>query len=413
MAGWKKNLLNSSLYKQFSNSVSDMYQYTTTNLMDEFYDSAMASSTDGTFKAVCLSGIRTGENDGSGPDANDASLEGVFVDIIVRPLTPFGDILADPRVSTDPKEINNVISTHKVMWTAKSDFGFKDQSSISFGQVINCYFANGSIANSNFSGLRFQEPQGVIFDDSFKDLSTIEGVVTGLTAFEAGLASRLGSFPQSATPASSQEINDLAERFDNEPSVNKERNQWHIVRAHPEFQNYIKAFITKCKDNKIAIQLNSTHRDRAKQDQLLAKHAAKKAKGINSPAPGKTSYHLVGLAFDFNPIINGTKMLSSVPKGEWIQTGIPAIGESLGLRWGGNFSTNYDPIHFDLGKKVSRTRMKAMIAEAKKKNVEGTKIPTGMSRSNEQLGESVETSSTSEQGEVGDPYGTSDTSSDI
>ena len=78
------------------------------------------------------------------------------------------------------------------MFLAKSDFGFKDQSSISFGQVINCYFEDGSIANSDFSGLRFQEPQGVIFDPSFKEISTIEGVATGITAFEAGLASLLG-----------------------------------------------------------------------------------------------------------------------------------------------------------------------------------------------------------------------------
>ena len=45
MAGYKKNLTNPHLYKQFSNSVSDMYRYTTTNLMDGFYDNAMASGT--------------------------------------------------------------------------------------------------------------------------------------------------------------------------------------------------------------------------------------------------------------------------------------------------------------------------------------------------------------------------------
>tara|TARA_R110000851_G_scaffold119833_1_gene247852 strand:+ start:33 stop:1271 length:1239 start_codon:yes stop_codon:yes gene_type:complete len=389
------------------------YQLTTERLMSEFYRSSMSTSTDGTFKAVCLSGIKTGEGEGSGDDVNDASVEGVFIDIIVRPLTPFGDILPDPRLSTDPNDINDVITIHKTMWAAKSDFGFKSTSAVSFGQVINCYFENGSIGNSDFSGLRFAEPQGLIFDPSFVALATIEGVMTGLTAFEAGFASRLGSFPQSATPASNQEINDLAGRFDNEPSVNKKRNQWHIVRAHPEFQNYIKAFITKCKDNKIAIQLNSTHRDRAHQDRLLREHAEDKAKGIVRPAPGKTSYHLVGLAFDFNPIINGKKMHSSRPKGEWIQTGIPAIGESLGLRWGGHFSKNYDPIHFDLEKKVSRSRMKIMIADAKIKGVEGTMIPTGMRLSNEQLGESAETPATSEQGESVNPYGSSDTSSDI
>tara|TARA_R110001606_G_C15288221_1_gene641292 strand:- start:63 stop:1172 length:1110 start_codon:yes stop_codon:yes gene_type:complete len=168
------------------------YQLTTERLMSEFYRGSNSSETDGTFKAVCLSGIRTDENEGSGTDTNDANISGKFIDIIVRPLTPFGDILPDPRLLTDPKQINDAISTHKAMFLAKSDFGFKDQSSISFGQVINCYFEDGSIANSDFSGLRFQEPQGVIFDPSFKEISTIEGVATGITAFEAGLASLLG-----------------------------------------------------------------------------------------------------------------------------------------------------------------------------------------------------------------------------
>ena len=204
MAGWKKNLTNPFLYRQFSNSVSDMYHYTTSNLMDGFYNNAMSSTTEGTFKAVCLSGIRTGENEGDGPDINDASIVGALIEIIVRPLTPFGDILPDPRLFTDPIEINDAISIHKTMWTARSDFGFKDQSSISFGQVVNCYFEDGSIANSNFSGLRFSEPQGLIFVKSFEDLSRREGVITGATAFGLGLASLLGfsdGSPASTSPA--------------------------------------------------------------------------------------------------------------------------------------------------------------------------------------------------------------------
>ena len=151
------------------------YQLTTERLMSEFYRGSNSSETDGTFKAVCLSGIRTDENEGSGTDINDANISGKFIDIIVRPLTPFGDILPDPRLLTDPKQINDAISTHKAMFLAKSDFGFKDQSSISFGQVINCYFEDGSIANSDFSGLRFAEPQGEIYNEFQYSLLTSAG----------------------------------------------------------------------------------------------------------------------------------------------------------------------------------------------------------------------------------------------
>ena len=192
MTKGSNGLTGEYMFRQLT-STTGKYQLTTERLMSQFYRGSMGSSTDGTFKAVCLSGIRTEANTGDGPDANDANIEGAFIKIVVRPLTPFGDILPDPRLSTDPKEINAAISTHQAMWTAKSDFGFKDQSAISFGQVINCYFEDGSIANSDFSGLRFSEPQGLIFDQSFEELSTIEGVITGMTAFEAGLASLLGS----------------------------------------------------------------------------------------------------------------------------------------------------------------------------------------------------------------------------
>ena len=85
------------------------------------------------------------------------------------------------------------------------------------------------------------------------------------------------------------------------------------------------------------------------------------------------------MAFDFNPTLaNGTTIMSSASKETWIQSGVVQIGESVGLRWGGNFSENYDPIHFDFGNKVSKTRNKKMIKEANSKKVEATTIPTGV-----------------------------------
>ena len=70
-------------------------------------------------------------------------------------------------------------------------------------------------------------------------------------------------------------------------------------------------------------------------------------------------------------------MTNSPRKETWIKTGVVAVGESLGLRWGGHFKKNYDPVHFDLGNKVSKGRMSQMVAESNRKKVEGTTIPTG------------------------------------
>ena len=96
----------------------------------------------------------------------------------------------------------------------------------------------------------------------------------------------------------------------------------------------------------------------------------------------KSSCHRVGLALDFNFIIDGFRYASprlqkplqtfdgtaaradtniasvsyegpagiSAHKQSWIDTGIPKLLSDLGLTWGGNFPglKNYDPIHFEL-----------------------------------------------------------------
>ena len=350
------------------------YQLTTERLMSEFYRSSKSTATDGTFPAVCLSGIRTDDNTGTGIDANDASIEGRVIKIIVRPLIPIGSIVPDPRLSTTPEAINADIATIGAVYTAKSDFGFKDQNPIPFGHIVNCYFEDGSIANSDFTGLRFQDPgKETIPDPSYVKLATIEGVITSLSAFERGLASLLGSISQPPPLASSKEINDLAERFDKETFYNKADSNRHISNAHPEIQNRLKAFLTKSKDNKIDIYISSTHRTHAKQAEMIVDHLAGRKPYIR---PAETSYHLLGLALDFNPIPFGKNIINANrPKQDWIDSGVVAIGESLGLRWGGHFG-KYDPVHFDLGNIVTKSRMKEMVNESKNAGIEGTKIAT-------------------------------------
>jgi hypothetical protein len=200
MSKYKKNLTNRFLYRQFSNSVSEMFDYTMSNLMDGFYDGAMNSAIDGTFKAVCLSGIKTEDNKGSGTDANDAVISNVYINLIVRPLADFGNIMPDPRNSTDPREINEIISMHGSTFLARSDDTFDITKGVSFGQVIDCYFEKGSIINSDFRTLRFVQPKGKDMERSFQALETISGVTSVMdadwqSAFQLGEAIDLGAFP--------------------------------------------------------------------------------------------------------------------------------------------------------------------------------------------------------------------------
>ena len=193
--GYKKNLVNPSLYRQFANNAVELFNYTMTNLMDSYYDNSLTEATDGSFKAVCLSGIRTEDNSGGGTDLNDARVIDGFLNIVVRPLTAFGSTLPDPLAIDDLESLNAVISLHRSTFTAKSDFEAKDTDVPKFGQILNCYFEDGSISNSDFRGLRFSQPTGEDIDADYKKLATVEVKTTAKNAFEEGGASLLGEEP--------------------------------------------------------------------------------------------------------------------------------------------------------------------------------------------------------------------------
>ena len=192
MAKYKKSFTNPHLYRQFSNNPAGMFDYTMTNIMDGFYNGAMNSAIDGKFKAVCLSGIASESNTGEGTGGNDAVISGPFINLIVRPLSDFGNIIPDPRNSKDPNEINALISLHASTFMARSDEGFDITRGIDFGQVVDCYFEKGSITNSDFRSLRFSQPEGKVIETSFQDLSLIAGV-NAISAADWSGASTLGS----------------------------------------------------------------------------------------------------------------------------------------------------------------------------------------------------------------------------
>ena len=199
----KKSYVNPYKFYTFINNSSDLFNYQMGNIMDSWYDSSMTNVIDGKFKAVCLSGIKTEDNDGSGTDKNDGKKSGDFIEIIVKPLTAFGNMLPDPRAYDDPDSINHIISMHATDFTARSDYSFDVTSPIVFGQVIDCYFEEGSIVNSDFKGLRFSPPKDNLYDETFTALATIEGVMTARAADWAN-SSLLGTDPKDHKTATEQ-----------------------------------------------------------------------------------------------------------------------------------------------------------------------------------------------------------------
>lgn len=150
------------------------------------------------------------------------------------------------------------------------------------------------------------------------------------------------------------------------PFVNKkESHKEHFATLNNSFLPLVKKFIAECWNQKrylILVNDGGRSYDDYKNlkekydDALRLKNKLKKegkteeANAVNIPArPSSTSYHFIGCALDFNPQDSkgNTILFKSSKSKDWIDSGIPDIAENLGLRWGGRFSSNYDPIHVD------------------------------------------------------------------
>jgi len=101
--------------------------------------------------------------------------------------------------------------------------------------------------------------------------------------------------------------------------------------------------------------INATYRTYQRSIEL-------KVQNSNNATPGY-SPHNYAYAIDMNvKDPNGNVYLKKDRK-PWIESGIPAIAKSLGMRWGGDFNNYVDCVHFDVTRVTD-----ASIANAKKDN---------------------------------------------
>jgi hypothetical protein len=101
----------------------------------------------------------------------------------------------------------------------------------------------------------------------------------------------------------------------------------------------IRIFLALCAATGWIANATSGARSAAAQNRL---HEA----DSRNPAAGGSS-HEWGRALDVNFTKGAVTLLKSTPKAVWVASGIPFLASLCGLRWGGNFSNYYDPIHFD------------------------------------------------------------------
>jgi hypothetical protein len=125
-------------------------------------------------------------------------------------------------------------------------------------------------------------------------------------------------------------------------SQNWQRQQWRAERsgAHPDIVEFERVFIRRCKKLGIPLFAHSMVRSRHDQDKLFA-DGVTQAKGGESP-------HNYGLAVD---IVHGVKAWG-LSRREWDLLGHVGMevakSKGIGVAWGGNWPSFYDPAHWEL-----------------------------------------------------------------
>jgi hypothetical protein len=152
-----------------------------------------------------------------------------------------------------------------------------------------------------------------------------------------------------------------------------------IQTLHPVAQDTFRQFIYNIEhQTPFKVQITSAYRSFAEQERIKKENAA-----MVPPRPASnpgSSYHNYGLGLDiavYSTKVDGLYYSFNKSVSEWKQTGIIAIADKLGLRWGGTFN-DPDQVHFDLGNRYTINECKTLAQNTygtDPNNVQGNQIP--------------------------------------
>ena len=80
-----------------------------------------------------------------------------------------------------------MIDLYSSVFRAKSDFKSKMNNAPQFGQILDCYLLEGSIANSDFGNIMFSAPREREIDKEIVALAGIEGIESIPRVFSNGM----------------------------------------------------------------------------------------------------------------------------------------------------------------------------------------------------------------------------------
>ena len=120
------------------------------------------------------------------------------------------------------------------------------------------------------------------------------------------------------------------------------RSEKVIGKLHPRVQAYARALYFKAREHGLTIQIVSGLRSYAEQDALYAQGRTEPGNVVTNARAGHSN-HNFGIAFDVG-LFERNEYLGESP----MYKAVGALGEELGLEWGGNWRTLVDQPHFQL-----------------------------------------------------------------
>jgi peptidoglycan L-alanyl-D-glutamate endopeptidase CwlK len=135
-------------------------------------------------------------------------------------------------------------------------------------------------------------------------------------------------------------------------------NSRKIEDLLPKVAKMCEAFLAKCKVAGIDVLVTSTFRDYESQQALYNQGRTTPGKKVTN-APAGYSWHNFRCAFDVVPLRNGKPVWGTTGADLKLWKAIGAIGESVGLEWGGNWEGFLDYPHFQYDSGLTLAELRA------------------------------------------------------
>jgi peptidoglycan LD-endopeptidase CwlK len=133
-----------------------------------------------------------------------------------------------------------------------------------------------------------------------------------------------------------------------------DNSEQFIATLLPKVRPIARALVHKSAQNGIQLKIISGLRSYAEQDALYAHGRHGDPREIVTNVRGGHSNHNFGIAFDVG-VFEGTNYLTKSAK----YKAVGALGQELGLEWGGNWHTFVDEPHFQLRPTWAKTLSEA------------------------------------------------------